>query len=81
MEAHMTIDPDRRSDLYDPIRRRMVNGEGSGWAPAIVGMLFLIGFAYLIFGSWGPSPSQGTRESSVQIDRTGPPAPPSKAPN
>jgi hypothetical protein len=71
----MTFDPDRRSDLDDPIRRRMVNGDGSGWAPAIVAVLLLLGFAYLIFGSWGPVPEQGTQQSSAQIDRTITPAP------
>jgi hypothetical protein len=71
----MTFDSDRRSDLDDPIRRRMVNEEGNGWAPAIVGMLILVGLAYLILGNWSPSPEQGTRQSSVQIDRTAPPAP------
>ena len=76
----MTYEPDRRTDLDDPIRRRMVDGEGSGWAPAIVGVLLLLGFAYLIFGSWGPAP-ETTRESRVQIDRTAPPAPTPMAPN
>jgi hypothetical protein len=76
----MTFHPDRRSDLDDPVRRRMINAEGSGWAPAIVGVLLLLGFAYLIFGNWGPAP-ETTRESRVQIDRTVPPAPTPKAPN
>jgi hypothetical protein len=76
----MTYEPDRRTDLDDPIRRRMVDGEGSGWAPAIVGGLLLLGFAYLIFGSWGPG-AETTRESRVQIDRPAPAAPTQKAPN
>jgi hypothetical protein len=80
-EVPMTFDPDRRAGLDDPIRRRMLDGEGSGWAPVLVGVLLLLGFAYLIFGNWGPAPEQGTRESRVQIDRTAPPAPTPKAPN
>ena len=77
----MTFDPNRRGDQDDPIRRRMVDGEGSGWAPAIVAVLILLGFAYLIF--WGPAPDQSTRESKAQTEKTAPaaPAPTPKAPN
>jgi hypothetical protein len=77
----MTFDPNRRGDQDDPIRRRRVDGEGSGWVPAIVAVLILLGFAYLIF--WGPALDQSTRESKVQTETTAPaaPAPTPKAPN
>jgi hypothetical protein len=68
----MTFDPDRRNDI-DPVRRRMIEGEGNGWAPAIVGILLLAGFAYLIFGSWGPSVDQPAPRSA-QVEK-GMPAP------
>ena len=34
----MTFDPERRSDLdvNDPIRRRMADGDGVGWVPAVL---------------------------------------------
>jgi len=75
----MTFDPDRRSDLDDPIRRRMADGEGSGWAPAAIGAILLLVFGFVIFGNWAPSP-ENTRESSVRTEKTTP-APAPKAPN
>jgi hypothetical protein len=81
MEATMTSGRDRRRDLDDPIARRIAEGEGSGWIPALVGFAFLLGFAYLLFWSWRPSPDNTTRESSIRMERTVPPAPIPKAPN
>ena len=77
----MTFDRDRRRDLADPIARRMAEGEGSGWITALVGFAFLLGFAYLLFWNWPPSPDNTTRESSIRMERTVPPAPIAKAPN
>jgi hypothetical protein len=76
----MTFDPDRRSALNDPIHRRMIDGERSDWATAIIGLVLLLVFGYVLFGNWAPSP-ESTRESRVQIDSSAPPAPTPKAPN
>jgi hypothetical protein len=78
-EATMTFDPDRRRDFEDPIHRRIADGDNGGWIPALVGVALLLGFAYLIFGNWGPSPNNTNRESSVRMEI--PPAQTPRPPN
>lgn len=76
----MTFDPDRRRDIDDPIRQRMLDGESGGWAPGLVAIALLALFAYLIFANFGTSPQTTTRESSAQTERTAPAAPSPKVP-
>jgi hypothetical protein len=53
----MTFDPDRRSDFDDPIRRRIAEGEGSTWVPALVGFAFLLGIDTSCSGIGVPRPT------------------------
>jgi hypothetical protein len=78
----MTFDPERRSDLdlNDPIRRRMAEGEGVGWVPAVVlGGLF-VGFLYVAFsGSMTTEPGMAP-DSNARVERPVSPAPVPAAP-
>jgi len=47
----MSADRGDRIHIEDSVRRRMIDGEGVGWAPVFVSILLLLGFAYLIFGA------------------------------
>jgi len=78
-EVRMTFEPDRRSDLDDPIRRRMADSEGAGWVPVVLGVLLLVGFAYLVFDGLNSEP-RTTRESNVRVERPVTPAPPAPVP-
>jgi hypothetical protein len=82
-EVEMTFDPERRSDLdpNDPIRQRMVDGEGVGWVPAVLFGLLVVGFLYVAFGgSMTTEPGKGPVDNSARIEQPVAPAPAPAAP-
>jgi hypothetical protein len=78
----MTFDPERRSDLdiNDPIRRRMAEGAGVGWVPAVVFGALFVGFLYVAFsGSMTTEPGKGP-DNNARVERPVTPAPAPGAP-
>ena len=73
MEERMTADRDERIRIEDTVRRRMIDGEGVGWAPVFVSILLLLGFAYLIFGA--PTRSNNVQGENVMAPAVRPIAP------
>jgi hypothetical protein len=73
MEERMTADRGDRIHIDDTVRRRMIDGEGVGWAPLIVSILLLLGFAYLVFGA--PTHSNNVQGGNAMAPAVRPIAP------
>jgi len=73
MEERMSADRGDRIHIEDSVRRRMIDGEGVGWAPVFVSILLLLGFAYLIFAA--PTHSNNAQDENVMAPAVRPIAP------